>query len=1253
MVAMQAGGILRRAGWFFMAALIAGPVAADCLMEETPDTTGDNLTVVFPNWKRFLAGEFNLTVCTDGVCPGTPACTLAGLTIYNYGTANGTTDITAVSFVLGCGGVLASPAMTYAGAWNVGGFTYAAWTWGGTIPWGGDPQFGCASTPTLDVYADIGPCPADGAEVTLGLGFNDIINPPQPGGLMDSCGCQVPSYDEPRAGRPKFIRYVSKTTDKSVVAPGDTVSYTVTYGRPGAASTGVVVTDTLPADTHYLAGSGIPAPDAGWDPDPGPPVRLRWTLPGGVTTGGATAEVRFQATVDWGNGEAFEPGSGNQGAIEGARLDNTATAEFAGSGCASATKVSPPVGAVVRRYLMWKVADQDMLFAPRLGMPDDEIIYSIFMRNESPSKTWWNISVWDTVPQELDVWSGSAGLFDACAGSWTMTPAGGCAVGAPGWLASPARTLLTWKVDLPPGMTVELQWKALVRVAGITAGMTAISKVSVQELGAPGQAGGTGSARAPRTFVHLAPIVLRTVYFSYVGQADQSTSCGGAPFGGLMINFYPLNKAANFELRKLFYDGVAFAATGGKSASITALQGTCAGGYTDGGTPGCGPERAPSQYWWPPPCPATPNAALYKLTANVPVLWMLMPETGAGGDAFTYLPATTLTHAGYTLYSYRRCVPDGKTGLCSDLPGYGESWVVFNSSLDENNVFKPALGTTAHVFKWDAVNLSWQYVRGGDIDPTSLWMPFAGCASYDEGHYRIISSDARLLVYQGYGTIGDPTGIPYAYNEHGNLVPTAENGNKVSKPGGPGTFYAVLYHDCASNINALVGNCDPLAKATYRVYHYRPKFPGAATTGIPPSLAGNSGSWDLYGIRTADAGLAGPDNPHVWGTGPYDKLMQGTGGTANAWKIEWQSGGAICMNAGANMFRDWAGGSVIHAADGRSTGQDFWFHQYSNPSTWALLVFCHSAGMAVQCQSNQGFTATYTTDGPDQCIGYLPIPGAKADHIVYRIQLLAGGTQGELVTMYHNTEYREKFFTAPFVATGVHYDILAPPMVYSGQPFWMTLVCVLNSGTTKTDYCGTTGFTSTDPLAQLEGTGMDVYAFTWSSTAACSTAPDENGVRIFVNVILYRLGLQSLVANDLYDGSINGVAAINVVGADVKLTKEQRLSVAASGDTVRFRICWSNYSSASAFTFTITDAVPLGTSYVPDVATQMNCGNTDGVPLTVAYSVATSATPPPAGSFVTLAPASAPPAATRWLLWTAPAAGIQTTGCACFRVSVN
>jgi uncharacterized repeat protein (TIGR01451 family) len=178
---------------------------------------------------------------------------------------------------------------------------------------------------------------------------------------------------------------------------------------------------------------------------------------------------------------------------------------------------------------------------------------------------------------------------------------------------------------------------------------------------------------------------------------------------------------------------------------------------------------------------------------------------------------------------------------------------------------------------------------------------------------------------------------------------------------------------------------------------------------------------------------------------------------------------------------------------------------------------------------------------------------------------------------------------------------------------------------------------------------MDLYNFTWSSAAACSSVPDEDGIKMFLGVVLVRMGLQTIVGMDIGDGSINGLTAILVVAADVKLQKSPKLTVAASGDTVQFKVCWSNFSSGSAFTFVITDALPNGTTFVPEAPGGLDCGNTKGLALAVAYTTSTTPTMPPAASFTT----GNPTAGTRWLRWTVPYTGVNTTGCGCYRVTVN
>jgi uncharacterized repeat protein (TIGR01451 family) len=241
----------------------------------------------------------------------------------------------------------------------------------------------------------------------------------------------------------------------------------------------------------------------------------------------------------------------------------------------------------------------------------------------------------------------------------------------------------------------------------------------------------------------------------------------------------------------------------------------------------------------------------------------------------------------------------------------------------------------------------------------------------------------------------------------------------------------------------------------------------------------------------------------------------------------------------------------------------------------------------------------------------------------------------------------EKGFTAPFLQEGIHYEIIAPPIAYLGQAFWITVVVKDTSGFTKADYTGTTSFTSTDPNAKMQGSAMDAYNYTWNGCGA------DCGVKIFVQVIFTQVGMQTLVAMDTMDGSINGLAAVLVVAADIKLEKRKKLSVAASGDTVQFQVCWSNYSSGTGFTFVITDAVPNGTNYYPEVSSLSLCGwNGPAAPnIVMAYSIATSTTPP--ATFTTIAPTGTAPGTTRWLRWTVRDVYVGSSGCVCYKVEVN
>jgi len=317
-----------------------------------------------------------------------------------------------------------------------------------------------------------------------------------------------------------------------------------------------------------------------------------------------------------------------------------------------------------------------------------------------------------------------------------------------------------------------------------------------------------------------------------------------------------------------------------------------------------------------------------------------------------------------------------------------------------------------------------------------------------------------------------------------------------------------------------------------------------------------------------------------------------------------------------------------------------------SPRALYLNVFSPKSGIPVGLNTGgPGGTglvsATYTTDGPDQCVTFMGLtaPGNASWH-AYRM-CDRGGTSS-LIAQYQMSSGTEKAFTAPFVRTGVHYNLLAPPTVFVGESYWFTLSVIDTDGDTKTDYTGTASFTSTDQSAQIGASGMDNYNYTFLS--------GDKGVKIFVKVTMNILGLQALVAMDTMDGSITGITTVMVVGADVRFWKEPVLTVGASGDTVSFKICWSNYSSASAMGFVVTDAVPVGTTYIPQVASNHICGTTKTIAYDFAYSTSTGSAPPTSGWVNTN---GTPVANTYWLRWTIKSIDIDTSGCACFKVKVN
>jgi uncharacterized repeat protein (TIGR01451 family) len=88
---------------------------------------------------------------------------------------------------------------------------------------------------------------------------------------------------------PPTLGLVKQVTPAGTVTPGQQLTYTLCYSNAGQQpATGVVITDTIPANTTYVPGSATPSPSSGPDP-------LIWDI--GTLAGGASGCVTFAVQI--------------------------------------------------------------------------------------------------------------------------------------------------------------------------------------------------------------------------------------------------------------------------------------------------------------------------------------------------------------------------------------------------------------------------------------------------------------------------------------------------------------------------------------------------------------------------------------------------------------------------------------------------------------------------------------------------------------------------------------------------------------------------------------------------------------------------------------------------------------------------------------------------------------------------------------------------------------------------------------------
>jgi uncharacterized repeat protein (TIGR01451 family) len=160
------------------------------------------------------------------------------------------------------------------------------------------------------VAVNIGTLPGGG---TVTITFEVTINDPLPAGVFEvSNQGQVtggnfpdtPTDDPDTEPRPDPTvtpitaapdLQISKSDGGATTTPGGTVVYTLSYGNVGnIGATGVVLSETVPANSTFVSGASTP----GWSCANGSPAGTTCTLTVGALAGGATGSATFAVTVN-------------------------------------------------------------------------------------------------------------------------------------------------------------------------------------------------------------------------------------------------------------------------------------------------------------------------------------------------------------------------------------------------------------------------------------------------------------------------------------------------------------------------------------------------------------------------------------------------------------------------------------------------------------------------------------------------------------------------------------------------------------------------------------------------------------------------------------------------------------------------------------------------------------------------------------------------------------------------------------------
>ncbi len=206
--------------------------------------------------------------------------------------------------------------------------------------------------------------------------------------------CTVPNPPQTTvAAAPKLG--VTKTVDKATAAPGDTVTYTITYDNAGNSdATGVTLADTLPAHLASVTASNGGVVTAG---------AVNWTL--GTVPAGGSGTLTVTAVLDG----VFPVGT--------TTLTNTAVVASPDEPtCVNCTVPTPPQTTVTAGPKLDVTKTVDKVTAA----PGDTVVYTITYENTGNADA-TGVTLADTLPAHLaSVTASNSGVVTAGAVNWSI-----------------------------------------------------------------------------------------------------------------------------------------------------------------------------------------------------------------------------------------------------------------------------------------------------------------------------------------------------------------------------------------------------------------------------------------------------------------------------------------------------------------------------------------------------------------------------------------------------------------------------------------------------------------------------------------------------------------------------------------------------------------------------------------------------------------------------------------------------------------